>query len=155
MVLGIPCPLTILEETLRQNPVYEGSFIASWMNRIIYLEGVDPQHVVVMDIGFAILVIFSFLWKPLKPAKWKRGGGSKCFDISQSNISGWRVEVEPARLWPFGCIAQHISLQRKDDCQSLSCLEMPNQSERKKVLRQLTGFFLFPKIHMRWGNRGL
>ena len=69
MVLGIPCPLTILEETLRQNPVYEGSFIASWMNRIIYLEGIDPQHVVVMDIGFAILVIFSFLWKPLKPAK--------------------------------------------------------------------------------------
>jgi hypothetical protein len=37
MVLGIPCPLTILEETLRQNPVYEGSFIASWMSRIIYL----------------------------------------------------------------------------------------------------------------------
>ena len=59
MVMGIPCPLTILE----------GSFIASWMNRIIYLEGIDPQHVVVMDIGFAILVIFSFLWKPLKPAK--------------------------------------------------------------------------------------
>ena len=69
MILGIPCPLTILEETLRQNPVYEGSFIASWMNRIIYLEGIDPQHVVVMDIGLAILVIFSFLWKPLKPAK--------------------------------------------------------------------------------------
>ena len=69
MVLGISCPLTILEETLRQNPVYEGSFIASWMNRIIYLEGIDPQHVVVMDIGFVILVIFSFLWKPLKPAK--------------------------------------------------------------------------------------
>jgi hypothetical protein len=69
MVLGIPCPLTILEETLRQNPVYEGSFIASWMNRVIYLEGIDPQHVVVMDIGFALLVILSFLWKPLKPAK--------------------------------------------------------------------------------------
>lgn len=69
MVLGIPCPLTILEETLRQNPVYEGSFIASWMNRIIYLEGIDPQHVVAMDIGFAILVVFSFFWKPLKPAK--------------------------------------------------------------------------------------
>ena len=62
MVLGIPCPLTILEGTLRQNPVYEGSFIASWMNRIIYLEVIDPKHVVVMDIGFAILVIFSFLW---------------------------------------------------------------------------------------------
>ena len=69
MILGIPCPLTILEETLRQNSIYEGSFIASWMNRIIYLEGIDPQHVVVMDFGFAILVIFSFLWKPLKPAK--------------------------------------------------------------------------------------
>ena len=69
MVLGIPCPLTILEETLRQNPVYEGSFIASWMNRIIYLEGIDSKHVVVMDIGFAIFVVFSFFWKPLKPSK--------------------------------------------------------------------------------------
>jgi hypothetical protein len=69
IITACSAPLTILEETLRQNPVYEGSFIASWMNRIIYLEGIDPQHVVVMDIGFAILVIFSFLWKPLKPAK--------------------------------------------------------------------------------------
>jgi hypothetical protein len=69
MVLGIPCPLTILEETLRQNPVYEGSFITSWMNRIIYLEGIDPKHVVVMDIGFSILLVFSFFWKPLKPSK--------------------------------------------------------------------------------------
>lgn len=31
MVLGVPCPLTLFEETLRQDPVYQGSFIASWL----------------------------------------------------------------------------------------------------------------------------
>ena len=67
MVLGVPCPLTIWEEMLRQSSVYEGSFIASWMNQIIYLEGVDPQHVVWMGIAFAVLVASSFFWKPLKP----------------------------------------------------------------------------------------
>ncbi len=67
MLLGIPCPLTIWEEMLRQNPVYEGSFIAGWLNRIIYLEGVNPQHVVYLDIGFFLLVLFSFFWRPLKP----------------------------------------------------------------------------------------
>ncbi len=67
MLLGIPCPLTIWEEMLRQNPVYEGSFIAGWLNRIIYLEGVNPQHVVYLDIGFFLLVLSSFFWRPLKP----------------------------------------------------------------------------------------
>jgi hypothetical protein len=71
MVLGIPCSLTILEETLRQNPVYEGSFITSWMNQIIYLEGIDPQYVVVMEIEFAILVIFSFFMKTIKIRQMK------------------------------------------------------------------------------------
>ena len=69
MLLGVPCPLTIWEEMLRQSPVYEGSFIASWMNRIIYLEGVDPQHVVWGDIAFAVLVASSFFWRPLQGQK--------------------------------------------------------------------------------------
>jgi hypothetical protein len=71
MVLGVPCPLTIWEEMLRQGPVYEGSFIASWLNRIIYLEGVNPAHVVWLDIAFAVLVISSFFWRPLT---YLRGG---------------------------------------------------------------------------------
>ena len=64
MVLGIPCPLTILEETLRQDPVYAGSFIAIWLNRILYMEGFDPKHVLFMDLGFLALVVSSFFWHP-------------------------------------------------------------------------------------------
>ena len=64
MVLGIPCPLTILEETLRQDQVYAGSFIAIWLNRILYIEGFDPKHVLFMDLGFLALVASSFFWHP-------------------------------------------------------------------------------------------
>ena len=71
MVLGIPCPLTILEETLRQAPVYEGSFIANWLNRILYMEGFDSKNVLIMDLGFVVLVGSSFFWKPLRPSKRK------------------------------------------------------------------------------------
>ena len=66
MVLGIPCPLTILEETLRQDPVYEGSFIASWLSRVLYMEGSDPKHVLFMDLGFLTLVGSSFFWRPTR-----------------------------------------------------------------------------------------
>jgi len=69
MVLGISCPLTILEETLRQAPVYEGSFIGSWLNRIIYLEDFDASFVPYLAVGFLVLTVSSFFWKPLKPAK--------------------------------------------------------------------------------------
>jgi len=69
MVLEIPCPLTIWEETLRQAPVYEGSFIASWLNRIIYLEDFDAYFIPYMAVGFLVLTVSSFLWKPLKPTK--------------------------------------------------------------------------------------
>ena len=72
MVLGVPCPLTIWEEMLGQGPVYEGSFIASWLNRIIYLEGVDPTHVIYGDIAFAVLVASSFFWRPLENSATSR-----------------------------------------------------------------------------------
>jgi hypothetical protein len=71
MVIGVPCPLTILEETLRQDPVYEGSFIASWLNRILYMEGFPAETVVFIDLGFLALVASSFFWKPLA----RRGTG--------------------------------------------------------------------------------
>jgi hypothetical protein len=64
MVLGIPCPLTIWEKTLRQSPVYEGSFLAAWLNKILYMEGFDPTHVMIMDFAFTVLVISSFYWRP-------------------------------------------------------------------------------------------
>ena len=62
MVLGKPCPLTILEESLRGGAVYQGSFIATWLNRIIYLEGMDSGFVVYMAVAFTVLVAVSFFW---------------------------------------------------------------------------------------------
>lgn len=69
MILKIPCPLTIWEEALRQAPVYEGSFIASWLNRIIYLEDFDASFVRYLAVGFLVFTLSTFFWKPLKPAK--------------------------------------------------------------------------------------
>ena len=66
MVLGKPCPLTIVEESLRGGAVYQGSFIATWLNRIIYLEGMDAGFVVYLSVAFLVLVISSFFWRPLR-----------------------------------------------------------------------------------------
>ena len=69
MVLGIPCPVTIWEESIG-DVSYEGSFIASWLKRIVYLEWFDPGHVLILDICFALLVFTSFIWHPVnKPKK--------------------------------------------------------------------------------------
>ncbi len=65
MVMGKPCPITILEESLRGGAVYQGSFIATWLNRIIYLEGMDAGFVVYMAVAFTVLVASSFFFKPL------------------------------------------------------------------------------------------
>ena len=72
MVLGIPCPLTIWEEILRENRLYGGSFIASWLNKIIYLEGIATEVVILLSVGFTILVASSFIWKPLKGIDGKK-----------------------------------------------------------------------------------
>lgn len=66
MVLQVPCPLTIWEEVLREGPVYEGSFITSWMNRIIYLEDFDAAFVPYAAVAFSILVASSFFWRPTR-----------------------------------------------------------------------------------------
>ena len=65
MILRIPCPLTLLEETLR-NQSYEGSFLATWLNRILYLEWFDPLHVLMGNVLFMALVLSSFWWHPVK-----------------------------------------------------------------------------------------
>ena len=65
MILRIPCPLTLLEETLR-NQSYEGSFLATWLNRILYLEWFDPLHVLIVNVLFMALVLSSFWWYPVK-----------------------------------------------------------------------------------------
>ena len=65
MVLRIPCPLTLLEESLR-NQSYEGSFLATWLNRILYLEWFDPLYVLIANVLFMTLVLSSFWWHPVK-----------------------------------------------------------------------------------------
>ena len=65
MILGIPCPLTSLEEALRSQS-YEGSFLATWLNRILYLEWFDSSHVLIADVLFMALVLSSFWWYPVK-----------------------------------------------------------------------------------------
>jgi len=75
MVMGKPCPLTILEESLRGGAVYQGSFIATWLNRIIYLEGMEAGFVVYMAVTFTILVAASYFWKPLRQSA--SGGDEK------------------------------------------------------------------------------
>ena len=65
MILRIPCPLTVLEETSAGGS-YEGSFLATWLNRIIYMEWFTPQSIFIVDMIFAALVFSSFWWRPLK-----------------------------------------------------------------------------------------
>ena len=68
MLFGIPCPLTLWEESIR-DASYEGSFIAFWLKRIVYLEWFDPKHVLILDICFALLVFTSFIWRPVNKSK--------------------------------------------------------------------------------------
>ena len=65
MILRIPCPLTVLEETSTGGS-YDGSFLATWLNRIIYMQWFTPQLIFIIDMIFAALVFSSFLWRPLK-----------------------------------------------------------------------------------------
>lgn len=65
MILRIPCPLTVLEEA-PAGESYGGSFLATWLNRIIYVEWFTPQTIFIIDMIFAALVFSSFWWRPLK-----------------------------------------------------------------------------------------
>ncbi|MGP0629512.1 DUF2784 family protein [Nitrospina sp. 32_T5] len=68
MIVNIPCPLTVLEEHFSDQD-YEGSFLATWLNRIIYMEWFDAGAVFVADMTFAMLVFTSFIWRPPPPGR--------------------------------------------------------------------------------------
>ena len=72
MILKVPCPITFLEEILRGES-YEGGFIATWLNRIIYVEGFDPIYVFIATLIFAGLVFSSFFWHPVKKGRPEKG----------------------------------------------------------------------------------
>ncbi len=65
MILRIPCPLTVIEES-SSGGSYQGSFLATWLNRIIYVEWFTPQTIFIIDMIFAAVVFSSFWWWPLK-----------------------------------------------------------------------------------------
>lgn len=62
--LGITCPLTIWEMALREragDTVYEGAFIAHWLNRLLYYQAPEWVFVLVYT-GFGSLVAASWYW---------------------------------------------------------------------------------------------
>ncbi|MBE9568627.1 MAG: DUF2784 domain-containing protein [Proteobacteria bacterium] len=61
---GLICPLTTIEMSLRTRAgdnVYSGSFIAHWLESILYYQ-LSPWIYVICYTSFAILVVVSWFW---------------------------------------------------------------------------------------------
>jgi hypothetical protein len=70
--LGIVCPLTGLEQWLRERagqPVHEGDFIAFWFGKLLFYQA-EPWVFIAAYSAFALLVIYS--WVRVRPAPLKR-----------------------------------------------------------------------------------
>jgi len=70
--LGFICPLTTIEMTFRAHAnvtVYEGSFIAHWLQTILYYQA-PPSVFIVGYTVFAIAVIISWFW--VKPRSFTK-----------------------------------------------------------------------------------
>ncbi len=67
--LGMICPLTIWEMALREragDAVYAGSFIANWLNRLLYYQA--PAWVFALAYTlFGILVVAAWFWVRPRP----------------------------------------------------------------------------------------
>ena len=62
--LGMICPLTIWEMELRAlagDPVYPGSFIAHWLEQLLYYRAPNWVFVIIYT-AFAALVVASWYW---------------------------------------------------------------------------------------------
>ena len=68
--LGIVCPLTTLEMSLRAragDAVYSGTFVSHWLEELLYYEA--PPWVFVMGYtAFGLMVAASWLWVPPRSA---------------------------------------------------------------------------------------
>ena len=71
--LGIICPLTTLEQWLREQAgqaVYAGDFVAYWLRKFMFYEA-EPWVFIAAYSGFGLLVLLSwFLCAPALP--WRR-----------------------------------------------------------------------------------
>ena len=72
--LGVLCPLTTLEMTLRERAggaVYQGSFVAHWLQRLLYYEG--PPWVFALAYSlFGLLVVAAWWWVRPRPFRRRR-----------------------------------------------------------------------------------
>lgn len=72
--LGIVCPLTELEQWLRQRagqPVHEGDFIAFWLGKLLFYQA-EPWVFIAGYSVFAVLVLCS--WLMVRPGPMSRRG---------------------------------------------------------------------------------
>lgn len=71
--LGIVCPLTTLEQWLREQGgqvAYEGDFVAYWLRKLLFYQA-EPWVFIAAYSGFGLLVLLSwFLYTPALP--WRR-----------------------------------------------------------------------------------
>jgi hypothetical protein len=73
--LGIVCPLTELEQGLRQRgggPMHEGDFIAFWLGKLMFYQA-EPWVFVSAYSVFALAVVYS--WAIVRPGPSKRRAG--------------------------------------------------------------------------------
>ncbi len=79
-ITGTICPLTDLEEYLRRAAApgfsYGGSFIVSWLRRIIYIEDIGVSLIIIYILTglYLGLVILSYFWAPVEKSAPRRGG---------------------------------------------------------------------------------
>ncbi len=69
--LGIACPLTDLEQSLRERagqPGHAGDFIAFWLGKLLFYQAA-PWVFIAAYSAFALLVIYS--WVIVRPSPWK------------------------------------------------------------------------------------
>lgn len=66
---GIPCPLTLLEMSLRTRagaPTYDGGFIEHWLAPLLYYEAPPSVFILVYSV-FGLLVVASWWYFPPEP----------------------------------------------------------------------------------------
>jgi hypothetical protein len=67
-LVGLVCPLTLLEDSMRRAPT-DTSFIQRWLHRILFYE-VPEGVLTVLCLMFAILVAITFKFVP--PSRYPR-----------------------------------------------------------------------------------
>ncbi len=76
---GTLCPLTVVEEYLRRKGVsdftYGGSFIVSWVRKLIYIEdlGVSLLVIHILTILFLTFIFVSYIFWPLSKMDGRKG----------------------------------------------------------------------------------